>query len=380
MLRRDPRCRLAVPPKTGSVGGMPRRSFASRASSRRGADTAGRSLLVVDNRPLQQAAWKKLGAARRRLAKATADLHRHENVDEPGFRAWTASVLPSLLTELRELAAQFSEKEHQVVSVEDEAAYSGRRPERIWQARKNPPRADAPSPRSVPGRWEENDEAAGPSAPGPFDRAAYDEFMEQFFAEHGISPEDTEADKMRRDIGGFLGFGPTTPASYEDPAREIYRRLVQQLHPDRGGEWTPDRAGLWHEVQQAWAAHDLDWLSRLEVEWEAAAERLGPTSPLGRLQQALREIDGARRDADRRLRVYRQSPAWRFSLLPAPGETLRRRVEEELRHEIFDLRAALAEIERTIADWERAVRPRGARQRRRSAPYPTATGSEPEYF
>lgn len=327
--------------------------------------------MLVDNGPIQLAAWKKLAAARKRLAKATADLHRHENVDEPAFRSWTATAHPELLTELRELAAQFAEKERLISSVESEAYTTGRRPERVWHARQNPPPAGTTPPperTAASDPWDEpfgREAGAAPSPEEPFGQAEYEKLMEEFFAEHGISPEDPQAAGFRESIGGFLGFAPPKIRSAAgDPAREIYRRLVQNLHPDRGGEWTPARARLWHEVQQAWDARDLDWLSRLEVEWEAATELLGPASPVGRLLQALREINGAHRDSDRRIRGYKQSPAWRFTLLPAPGEPLRRRLEEELRNEIERLRFGLEDLEVIIADWERAMQPRRARRRR----------------
>lgn len=324
--------------------------------------------MVVDNRPLQLAAWKQLATARKRLAKATADLHRYENVDEPAFRAWTATAHPELLTELRELGAKFAEKEHLVSSVEREAYATGRQPHRVWHSRQNPPPAGATPAHEKTASDPWTDDIGGASGPGdedPFGRAEYEKLMEEFFAEHGIHADDPRADEFRSSIGGFLGFGPSKPSpAAGDPAREIYRRLVQHLHPDRGGEWTPARARLWHEVQQAWDARDLDWLSRLEVEWEAATELLGPASPVGRLLQALREIDAARRDSDRRIRAYRHSPAWRFSLLAAPGVRLHQRLESELREEMNRLLYGLAELERTIASWERALQPRRPRRRR----------------
>ena len=70
-------------------------------------------------------------------------------------------------------------------------------------------------------------------------------------------------------------------------------------------------------------------------------------SALGRLRAALREILAARRDVDRRVRVYRKAPAWRFSLKP-PTETLRLRFERQLTHECAILRERLAHIKTTI--------------------------------
>ena len=167
----------------------------------------------------------------------------------------------------------------------------------------------------------------------------------------------------------FLGeFGPR--GSAEPPAatdaRAIYRRLVQHLHPDRGGEWTPARARLWDQVQQAWDQRDADWLARLEVEWEAAADLLNASSPLGRLLAAVMEIDAARRDAVRKVRAYRKSFSWRFSLQPV-ADALRVKMERLLRADAALLREQLEECENIIADWERAARRRTRRERKRES-------------
>lgn len=363
----------------------PRSAFAAaRAAKAAARQHPGgcRALLVVDNRPLQQAAWKQLTAARKRLAKATADLHRHENTDEPAFLAWTATSFPTLLTELRELAARFAEKDRLIASIEHEACCSGRTPAEVWHRRRNPAPETAGADSGPTDPW---DEPFGPSNPGgepddePFGSEQYDDFMDAFFAEQGVDPADPEAARSRESIGGFLGFGPGKNAPpADDPAREIYRRLVQQLHPDRGGEWTPARARLWHEVQQAWAAHDLDWLARLEVEWETATEVLGPGSPVGRLVAALHEIDYARRDADRRVRLYRKHPAWRFSALADRRPVLARRTESELRDQIEQLRCSLLEIEDTLAFWEQSYPPRRkSRARRKSGLRSHASADNP---
>jgi hypothetical protein len=137
---------------------------------------------------------------------------------------------------------------------------------------------------------------------------------------------------------------------------------VQRLHPDRGGDWTEARMRLWHEVQKAWEAGDADWLARLEVEWETAADLLGPDSPVGRLKRAIRELDAARRDTERKLRYYRRAPAWRFTLSEDKREGLRRRTEFDFRADREYLQQQLAYLNATIAAWEKPVGLAAARE------------------
>lgn len=338
-------------------------------------------LMVIDNGPLQAAAWSDLRAARKRLEKATRDLHRHEEIDDPGFRAWLGTTFPQLVTDLREFTQQVAAKSQIVEAVECEVWMSGRSPRAIWREWKrdaaSPPETTAPPRDNTDadpfGSWDmddDDDPMFGDDDTDPWNgtyaRREFDAMFEDFCAAQGIDPSDPAARMMREapaDIFGFdLPSGSSNPAAND--AREIYRRLVQHLHPDRGGEWTQKRAALWHQVQEAWAARDADMLARLEAEWEIAADTLGPASPVGRLQAALKEIHAARRDAERKVRQYRKTPAWRFSLAP-PNARKRKDLQRALENDRAVLRRQLDELEAIIADWERPARKRRKRQRSR---------------
>lgn len=304
-------------------------------------------LLLIDNAPLQAEAWAELTRARRRLEKASREIHRHEETDAPGYRQWLAKLFPALLSRVRELAQQVEAKGRIVEAVEAQAYFSGRRPATVWRAMQNPPKPGKEDPEPPP----EID-------PEKAEEAAFEDEMKRLFEREGIDENDPAAAEIRARARAMFGFEAARDASPDEAeARAIYRRLVQRLHPDRGGEWTPARARLWEQVQEAWERQDVDCLARLEVEWEASSDVLGPTSALGRLRAACRELDAARRDAERRLRAYRQDHWWRFSLRD-PSTQLRDMIGRQLREEEQRLGYHLKELERTIAGWE------GARQRK----------------
>lgn len=321
------------------------------------------ALLVIDNAPLQATAWAELLRARKRLEKASREIHRHEETDEPGFRAWLTATFPTLLSAVRELAQQVDAKGRLVQTVESEAYFTGRSPASVWRAMKNPP----PAAESRPDEAER--EGAGRPPPwngGPQmpDEEELDEEMKRLFEREGIDENDPFADAFRDLTRTLFGVGVTAESAEKADARAIYRRLVQQLHPDRGGEWTVARARLWDQVQQAWQESDADLLARLEAEWEASTDALGPASGVGRLRAACRELDRARRDAERRVRAYRKHPAWRFSLSRS-SSALRDAMERQLQRDQESLREQLERIESAIAQWEK---PRQRRRRgRRSA-------------
>lgn len=306
----------------------------------------GRALLVIDNAPLQRAAWAEFHTAQKRHDKAARDLHRHEQIDVPSYEAWLHRTFPVMITTLRELHEEVYSKSQRVQHVQAMAALSGRSPKKLWREQKE---AEA-----NPDFFEES-----------FDDSRSEE------AQYGRNQQGSANNDSFRGAGGFddaegffgRDFEPAHPhqnPAFTREAKSIYRRLVQYLHPDRGGEFTPVRKRLWHEVQQAWTARDVDWLSRIEIEWETANEVLGPTSPVGRLRRAIEELHAARRDTERKLREYRRSFPWRFTLNEAKRRSLHRKAEASFEHDIAYLQRQLDYLKSIIAAWEN-TRPRRAR-------------------
>jgi ribosomal protein S21 len=293
------------------------------------------ALAVIDDQPLRDAAWQEFQALRRRLEDATRQLHQHEEVDVPAFEAWKHRTFPLHLTALRELEREVFTKAGRVQEVEARAAHTGRSVKRVWQ------------------------EAQDARAASPGDRAP-------------PADNDEEEPTSRRRQARLEDFFPEPAAKPARAAREIYRRLVQRLHPDHGGEWTPARQQLWHQVQAAWDAGDVDWLARLEIEWETAHDELGPQSPLSRLRAAVEELHAAERDLEHKFDLYQHSPAWHFTEAEGDLKDLERRVEAQLGRDYRSLRAHLRELNATIELWEEdwtRPRPRSREPRPQPAPY-----------
>ena len=305
-----------------------RRPLAKKAPARPTVTSPRRALIVIDQRRLQGAAWAEFHTARKRLEKAARDLHRHEEIDSPAYESWLHRTFPLLVTRLREMRGEADTKARRIQMVQAMAYTSGRSPKRLWR--------------------EQLERDKNPTPTG-----------------------ESEADADAADDDGAI-FPPTPSPERSGTARDIYRRLVQRLHPDRGGDWTPARERLWHEVQQAWAAADTDWLARLEVDWETAHEVLGPTSPVSRLYRAIEELHAARRDTERKLREYRSSSPWRFTMLEHKREFLLRRTEQNLQTEIEYLDRELRHLNTLIASWEEdwtRADSRTRHRRRRSTRY-----------
>ncbi len=292
------------------------------------------TLVLVDDRPLREEVWHEFQTLRRRLEEATRELHEHEEIDVPAFEAWKHRTFPLHLTALRELEREVLTKARRMQEAQARATRTGRSIKRVWQ---------------------EVQDAHGSPAGNPSRPA-----------------EQEEEETPRRRQARLEDFFPESAAKPARAARDIYRRLVQRLHPDHGGEWTPARQKLWHQVQAAWDAGDVDCLARLEVEWEAAHEVLSRESPLSRLREAVEELHAAERDLEHKFDVYQSSPAWHFTQDPdADHKKLERRVETQLGRDYRALRAHLRELNAKIELWEEDwTRPRSRERRPRPEPAP----------
>lgn len=302
-------------------------------------------LVLIDARPLRHAAWAEFHAARKAAEKAARDLHRHEETDTPSYERWLHGTFPQLVTTLRELHAEVMRKARDIEHAQLEAAMYNRSVKKVWKEHRYYEANPEEWERDHPPRPEPPPRSHNNSPDNPND---VDDFFKDFFGDE--DPRDTPESGDRFDDSN--PWGEPRPAPADTAARDTYRRLVQHLHPDRGGEWTPAREHLWHQVQQAWATRDADWLARLEVEWDTANDQIGPDSSLSRLQRAIAELRAARRDTERKLRSYRQSPAWRFTLSEKKRPQLHLRLWTELHEDLVALQRQLAYLNATIAAWE----------------------------
>src|SRR5476651_696292 len=216
---------------------LPRPRHARPAAKPRPAAAPSRALLVIDHERLQGAAWAEFHTARKRLDRAARDLHRYEEIDVPAFHAWLHRLYPLQVTTLRELGEEVAAKARRIRHVQSIAASTGGSLKRIWR--------------------DLQESAVNPRVSRQKSRADRERYYQD------ASESSRHRSEARREDFEAMPAPPRTAV-----ARDIYRRLVQRLHPDRGGDWSLSRQNLWHEVQQAWAAGDGDWLARLEVEWE----------------------------------------------------------------------------------------------------------------
>ncbi len=373
-----------------------------------------RALVLIDDEPIRREALADYLALEREAATLRVQIERFETVDIPAYERWDATTFGPLLTELREISATLTEKQRLLYAIEDEMLWSNC--SRIAAYRRvmkliNEPQTEAGEERDFS---RERDAAGDPEDPdfsgeaggmfggsdlppgvsaAEFDRMsaaekrqfhAFFETMAELYEAMTGQPapsleEALAGDRARRTGGGNQRHAPPRSAASTQPTanrgadriKELYRKVVRQLHPDANGEFAPRERELWHEVQAAYQARDLERLeavaARVEIGGDAAASA---RTSVGVLLRITRELRAALQSVQRQLGMARKQPAWRFREKKGglgPLETRRRRQLEralnESRHELSRATAILDDLAR------RAEKPRGKRRAK-----PTASG------
>jgi hypothetical protein len=192
----------------------------------------------------------------------------------------------------------------------------------------------------------------------------------------GIDPTEldkAEYDRMFRDFknevfedSGEIPF-PSRPAQAHPPkearVKEIYRTLVRRLHPDSRADNDASVSALWHEVQEAYQAGNLDRLEMLLALTDLQSNQTGPQTSLFQLKAALAELNRSLRALQKSLRAARREQAWNFARTSDHSE-LRERVRRELQSSEAELQGRVNELEQVLALMSAPLRGRRRKQSR----------------
>lgn len=321
-------------------------------------------LVRVDQRPLRRKAASECSRALAQLEKARAEWRRFDREDKPAYERWLAGRFGALLTELRDLEQALHEKERLIEEVEIEYAWVGARSFRAAYLAVMR-RRNAPEPtRTVP---PEDADRQAPRDFSEFTREEKHEFFEDFLdGMLGIDPSELSRREYQRMFREFEAAAreahrpPEPPASHpvrpEDARiKEVYRLLVRRLHPDTRADGDAEVSALWHEVQEAYLAGQLERLEMLLALTDIRENSAGAHTSLFQMREVLAELRRAFATVQKNLRAARKDPAWRFAKR-ADRETLAARLERRFRRDLEARQRRLRRCEALIDSWARPGR------------------------
>ncbi len=171
------------------------------------------------------------------------------------------------------------------------------------------------------------------------------EFLEAFIYQGELTEEELMMLMARESVrdmlrkAGLIGEDPTS-ISKQDPRhaanvevriKQLSREMAFALHPDQCGEHDEEKLELWHRVQRAVKAKDLDELEVLHAHMQLLLGDVSPNVSVSKLQELTEMYRGSRAALRRQLARFRNRPAWGFH---KAGEAEKNRLRQELLREL----------------------------------------------
>jgi hypothetical protein len=345
-----------------------------------GAEFIAWQVVPIDQGPMRRAAGAECSAAMGRLDELRRAWNRFEREDKPSFVRWRAREFGPLLSELRGVDEEVREHELLVHEVEMEmrrgfydpqSAYqrvmfrrenSGSVPEELPQTRSKRHAGEEPKltefeQEALFQDWVRKFIGTNPDK---LDDKAYSTTFEAFkshmFRSRPSEPQPSQSlprpqPQRRKPIQEE----ESAEASIDPRVKELYRLLVRRLHPDLRADGSASVSGLWHEVQEAYAATDIAHLEILLALSDIESERFSDHTSVGQMRAVLAELERAIFALEDSLRQARDEHAWNFARV-GPGPGLREELERELKANLRRRSERLQLLRQTIADWSRPRR------------------------
>ena len=326
--------------------------------------SASRALVRLNTQAIRAKALQSHRRAERALEKLRADLKRYHERDVPGFRAWLHRTFGPLLARQREYQQALAEKlallDEMKAMVERYGLSCAEAYRKVMWRRAHPEAAEAEEA-------EERRQAAdtrrrreqAPGAERPEDDREWDEDLDD---DDDIFSDD-EIDAWLEELldqDGSPRDGRAPPPD-QTTARELYRRIVRQLHPDHHGQLSEPRATLWHEAQAAYRRRDLNALQSILARCNDGVAALGAHTPVSLILRLTRHLAKATRTSRSELRGAKRDLAWHYEERIDDRRYLRK-VERDVQEVVDQSRRLLDDLNRDLAELEREANRQGQRK------------------
>lgn len=193
-------------------------------------------------------------------------------------------------------------------------------------------------------------------------------FLRTFSEKTGLTEEEAmmffPREKVRRllEEAGLIGAKNQTSRTENDSEshkrvriKKLMREMAFALHPDHCGDHDPKKLDLWHRVQVAAEAKDLDELEVLHAHMQLLTGDISPGVSVARLMDLTQMFRRSRAAIRRQLKRFRDSPAWVFHRKdPRERAHLERSLARTYREDLHLLKEQLRDLEREWKKWTRA--------------------------
>ncbi len=308
--------------------------------------------------------------------------HQFDREDKPAFIRWRAREFGALLSKAREVEIQIRDSQTLVHEVEMEMRRHIQDPftayQRVLFRRANPAVAE-----EMQDAQDATDSSAGARKVTDFEKETlFQEWVQKFlgtnpdkmdddaytttfevFKAHMFKPGKDDLPSQRLPRQQTKPQKPSSSVNGEEEAQEeasavdarvksLYRKLVRRLHPDHRNDGEAAVSGLWHEVQEAYAAADVARMEILLALSDIQANALGEQTTLAQMRNVQLELERSLRALEKSVAEAEGEECWNFART-GPSESLRARVERQLKQELANRMDRLDLLTAAIAEWAR---------------------------
>jgi hypothetical protein len=348
-----------------------------------------RALVVIEQTKVRKKYIQGCKRTIKDLEKAKQEWEDFQNVDVPSYEKWFNGNFGSEISQVREAHAKAQDLHSTLQEI------------RYWMMKKNISPYDAyrlvMDRKANPEKYRASDEAEAEQKREKerkwnekFERdffgeeeENFDEDEEDFFGEDEPSEEDLQRmfemfinanpsikskmkdkgfydfmfERFKEDVLGKKSSKPgkeNIHTSIEDRIKAIYRALVRKLHPDFQTEITPHMQDLWHEVQEAYKAKDLE---RLETMLAISNIQTGDFSEEISVSQILNvqsEYKNQLKSLRAQIRKAKKKVEWGFSKL-TNTQPLSKKIKTELKTELNQHKYHIQEFEKQLSAWSKPM-------------------------
>jgi hypothetical protein len=321
-------------------------------------------------------------------------MERYRHHDVPGFRTWLHGTFGSILTRQREVQEEIRKKQavlDEIILLADRYGLSDVAAYRKWVWRRDHPDEAEEEDRQFEEARRQREEARqrreeawrkkyggdsraaaddpfGEDAPweddlGDAAKKAFADLSDAEWEAFGAFAEETFGIRLpRRDTGK-----KDDETAGGQSAKNLYRAIVRQLHPDHHGNMSDARKELWHEAQAAYKRRDVEALRGILASCDGSENGPGLHTPVAAIRWLIRRVKEDTRALRREIGKLRNDRAWEYETRIKDPRFVGN-IERELKAVLQSHESQLGMLTGSLGDIERrAVRKPAAHQNRPGA-------------
>ncbi len=338
-----------------------------------------KSLIKINEAPIRKKYISGFNKAKKDIDKIKKDWEEFEKEDQPAFSQWYNQIFGTKITELQELEKKSVELEKfldEIELVKYQHRISFYKAYLYVKNNEGKPKQDKKEYYSGKD-YDKVDEKYEKKRNRYFDEDDDEDELEEIFRQV-IESNPMLKEMLRKNKSAYKMFFEKFKEDFftrkkEEPKRDStlkkdkgsedellkarYRMLVRKLHPDYRKKHDKHSEELWHEVQKAYSAKDLEKLDTLHALCDIHTGDSDGTTSISQWMSIISEYKNQLKGLKKRIKEAQKNAAWKFNKLENK-EILRKSLDIQIHKSIAHRRVLISHFEKMLKSWSTPPRRR----------------------